>query len=71
MGLFGDIGSTLGREGGELFGSLLPFRTGGKVPGAHYQPVPILAHGQEFVLPYGVRPTKSQKKAVAKRKRDY
>ena len=34
------------------------------------KPVPAILHGQEFVLPVGIKPTKAQVKAVAKNKRD-
>jgi hypothetical protein len=57
-----------GREIGEQVGSILgdaliPFKKGGKVKftGA------VLAHKGEFVLPKGVKPTKSQLKRVKKR----
>jgi hypothetical protein len=47
---------------------LLLLRTGGRVPGKKGKPLKIIAHGQEYVLPAGVKPTASQKKAVAKNK---
>jgi hypothetical protein len=65
----GDLGKNIGQHaGGILGGELIPFRTGGRIPGKRGAPKKILAHGQEYILPVGVSPTKSQKKAVAKRK---
>jgi hypothetical protein len=37
-------------------GILRPYAEGGIVPGSPSTPVPILAHGQETVLPSGVKP---------------
>jgi hypothetical protein len=48
---------------------LLPFKTGGRVPGARGRPRKILAHSGEYILPVGVAPTKAQKAAVARRRR--
>lgn len=52
---------------------LEPFATGGYVKGKKGtkkgQPVPILAHAGEFVVPLNAKPTKKQKKTVAKNKR--
>ena len=54
---------------GAAGGALLPFKTGGRVPGKRIgAPKKILAHTGEYVLPVGVRPTQAQKAAVAKRK---
>ena len=54
---------------GAAGGALLPFKTGGRVPGKRIgAPKKILAHTGEYVLPVGVRPTQAQRKAVAKRK---
>ena len=39
------------------------------VKGKKGMPDQILAHGHEFVLPVGVKPTKRQKAEVAKRKK--
>ena len=47
---------------------LLMLKTGGKVPGNRNKAVPAILHGSEYVLPYGVSPTKKQKEAVAKNK---
>ena len=62
-GLLGkQIGKRVGYEsGGEAFGStiggylgsLSPYEKGGRVKGRRGYPVPILAHGQEYVLPEG------------------
>lgn len=83
MGIFGKIlGTALGSIGsqllpvkgidggqvGGLLGGLAPFKTGGRVGGKKGKAVPILAHGGEYVLPVGVAPTATQRKAVAKRK---
>jgi hypothetical protein len=59
------IGSSLGG----LAGSLLPFKNGGKIPGKKGKPIIILAHGQEWVLPNGVSPTKEQISSIEKRKK--
>tara|TARA_R110000823_G_scaffold311379_2_gene436816 strand:+ start:149 stop:409 length:261 start_codon:yes stop_codon:yes gene_type:complete len=82
MGLFGNIlgkfaggalggliggkkGRELGQELGSAGGSLLPFKKGGYVK----KTTPALLHAGEFVLPASVKPTKSQKAAVAKGKK--
>ena len=74
--LAGGLGSKFlpipGVNGGELggaLGGLLPFKTGGKVPGPKGKARVILAHSGEYVLPCGVNPTAFQKKEVAKRKK--
>jgi hypothetical protein len=66
-GLFGD--KQTGGEIGSALGSFLPFKKGGKVPGAKDKPVKAILHGGEYVLPAGVKPTKAQMKAVAKGKK--
>ena len=58
-----------GQTVGGTVGSLLPFKKGGKVPGKKGAPKVILAHGGEYVLPVGVKPTKAQKAKVAKLKK--
>ena len=74
----GALGAKLGGKGGKKIGSaigsvaggfLSPYKNGGRVKGKRGQPVPIMAHGSEFILPVGVKPTKSQKAEVAKRKK--
>ena len=45
------------------------FKNGGRVSGKRGKPRIAQLHGGEFVLPVGVAPTLSQKKAVAKRKK--
>jgi len=67
-GLFGKKGSAIGEEIGGGLGDLVSLKTGGRVPGNRNKAVPAMLHGNEYVLPAGVAPTKSQKKAVAKRK---
>jgi hypothetical protein len=81
MGLFGNIlGQGLGGLAGVLLGAdpnktaglggqvgdLLPFKKGGRVPGKKGKPRMILAHGGEYVLANGIKPTKAQIKATAK-----
>ena len=63
--LGGQIGGLLGGEAGKL----LPFKTGGRVPGKRGRPKKALVHGGEYILPVGVQPTLAQKKAVAIRKK--
>ena len=43
-------------------------RTGGRVSGKRGARVPAILHGQEYVLPASVKPTKAQRSAVAKLK---
>lgn len=57
----GDIGEEIG---GDLLSKLIPFKKGGKVK----RTGPILAHKGEYVLPVGVKPTKTQLKKVAKKR---
>ena len=45
------------------------FKTGGKIGGKRGKAKIIKAHSGEYILPLGVAPTVSQKKAVAKRKK--
>lgn len=59
------IGGTLGEVGAPLAGAALGFKTGGKVPGKKGRAVQATLHGGEYVLPVGVKPTKTQMKAVA------
>jgi len=49
---------------------LMLLKTGGAVKGKRDKKVPAILHGGEFVLPYGIKPTKAQKSAVAKNKRE-
>lgn len=65
--LGGKTGAQAGQSIGGTLGNLLPFKKGGKVPGAKGKPRAILAHGGETVLPVGVAPTKAQVKAIKKR----
>ena len=60
------VGQGIGEAVGGFGGGLLPFKKGGRVKGKRGKPVPILAHGGEFVLPTSVKPTKAQVKAVNK-----
>lgn len=63
--VLGDVGKILGSAGGAY---LSPFKNGGRVPGKVNAPKKILAHGGEYILPVGVKPTVAQQNAVAKRK---
>ena len=74
----GALGAKLGGKGGKKIGSaigsvaggfLSPYKTGGTVKGKKGMPVQILAHAGEWVLPVGVKPTKSQKAEITKRKK--
>ena len=74
----GALGAKLGGKGGKKIGSaigsvaggfLSPYKTGGMVKGKKGKAVQILAHGHEYILPIGVKPTKAQKAQVAKRKK--
>ncbi len=64
----GGSGQKIGEVVGEVAGGFLPFETGGMVKGKKGKPVKAIVHGGEYVLPVGVKPTKAQKSAVAKRK---
>ena len=66
----GGVLSSIGKVAGGIGGALLPFATGGKVNAPRNKPVPAILHGQEFVLPVGVEPTKAQVQAVKKIKLD-
>jgi hypothetical protein len=60
---FETMGASAGAALGGLGGAMLPFKNGGKIKstGRAYM------HEGEFVLPKGVKPTKSQVKRVRKR----
>jgi len=60
------IGSTLG---GIVGNALLPFKNGGKVPGKKGKPIIILAHGQEWVLPTDIKPTKEQRRSLIEKRK--
>ena len=62
----GSQGQQAGQQIGGILGNFLPFKKGGRVPGKKGKPVRALVHGGEYVLPAGVKPTKSQRMAVAK-----
>ncbi len=58
-------GGTIGRVAGGVLGKAFPmFKKGGKVKKTGL----AVVHRGEYVLPAGVAPTATQKKAVAKRK---
>lgn len=64
----GALGGLIGhqKEGsaiGSTLGGMLPFKKGGRVPGAKGKPVKAIVHGGEYVLPAGVKPTMAQKKS--------
>ena len=69
MGLGSDIGSAIGGSIGNWGQRLLGFKRGGKVPGTRGKPKIAIVHSGEYILPVGVAPTKSQKAAVARRKK--
>ena len=47
--------------------NLPPFKKGGRITVKKRKPKAIVAHGGEYILPVGVKPTKAQKAEVAKR----
>lgn len=59
--IFGEVGAV----GIPAAAAALAMKTGGTVPGRKNAPKMVLAHGGEYVLPVGVKPTAAQKKAVA------
>ena len=63
----GSQGSKAGQSIGGILGDFLPFKNGGRVPGAKGKPVKAIVHGGEYVLPAGVKPTAAQKRAVARK----
>lgn len=68
------IGASLGKMAGKAVSGAvaketgLQFKTGGRVPGKRGRAKKAIVHGGEYVLPVGVKPTKAQKSAVAKKK---
>ena len=64
-----EAGQSIGHTIGGVAGGFLPFKTGGKVKGKKGKPVKAMLHGGEYVLPAHIKPTKAQKKAVAKGKK--
>ena len=62
-----NIGEKAGQLGGGMLGTLAPFAHGGQVPASKGMGYPALLHGQEYVLPYGIKPTKKQIQAVKKK----
>ena len=63
-----NVGSRVGRlAGGAIGGFLSPFSRGGRVPRAKNHRFPALLHGQEYVLPVGIKPTKAQIQFVKKK----
>ena len=62
-----NIGEKAGQAGGAMLGTLAPFAHGGQVPASKGMAYPALLHGQEYVLPYGIKPTKKQIQAVKKK----
>ena len=62
-------GSAIGSAIGSLVGSLAPYKMGGRVKGKKGKAIPVLAHGGEYILPVGIKPTKTQMNAIEKRKR--
>ena len=66
---YADQSAIIGGALGGLGGALLPFKTGGKIPGRKNKPKIILAHGGEWVLPVSVAPTKNQRNQIEKIKK--
>ena len=65
------LGGSIGKIGGGIAeASLIPFKNGGRVNAPKNKPVPAILHGQEYVLPVGIKPTKAQVQAVAMNKRN-
>ena len=64
-GLDANLGEQIGNALGPRIGSLIPFKKGGRVK----KTTKAIVHKGEYVLPKGVKPTKSQMKKVAKGKR--
>lgn len=62
-GMGADKGSQIGEDIGGDIGDYLPFKKGGRVK----KNMIIRAHKGEFILPKGVKPTKTQIKKVRKR----
>ena len=62
------LGSTLAKSALEA-APLMLLKTGGRIPGKKNKAVPIIAHGNEYVLPANAKPTKNQKAIVASNKR--
>ena len=60
------MGSAIGGAAGTVFE---PFKNGGPVKGRKGAPRKAIVHGGEYVLPVGVKPTATQRKAVAARKK--
>jgi hypothetical protein len=52
----------------ETTAPMLAFKNGGKVPGKKGRAKMAVVHSGEYILPVGVKPTKVQKAAVAKKK---
>ncbi len=66
------LGRQLGSIAGGALGSVVePFKTGGKVGKGKKrgEPVLIMAHAGETVLPLNAKPTKTQKKFINKNKK--
>ena len=56
LGLLSDVLGPPIRKVGSFLRGLMPFQEGGIIPGSPNQPIPIMAHGGETVLPAGVEP---------------
>jgi hypothetical protein len=48
---------------------MLLLKTGGRIPGGRNKPVHFIGHGSEYILPANARPTKGQKKVVARNRK--
>jgi len=67
-GVGGVFGTAAGTYALEAAPALLAFKTGGKIPGPRNRAIQVLAHGQEHILPAGVKLTQGQRNAIAKNK---
>ncbi len=76
----GEFTNAVGKGAGSVLGGagmkyaleaapLMLMKTGGYVKGSRNRAVPAILHGGETVLPFGVKATKAQKKAIASNKR--
>jgi len=77
----GEFSKAVGKGAGQVIGSaagkyvaeaaplaLMAFKTGGLVKGKKGKAMKAIVHGGEYILPVGVKPSASQKRAVAKNK---
>jgi hypothetical protein len=68
-GALGALGASKFLPIAEEVAPLAMFKTGGRIKGERGQPIKIIAHAGETVLPLNVKPTLSQKRVIASNKR--